>query len=40
VGGTGDLLGLPEDRLASLDLREDELGAGLSGTVENEVDCL
>src|SRR6266545_5296403 len=38
VGGTGGLLRLPEDRLAPLDLRQDELGAGTPGTVENEVD--
>src|SRR6266545_6962118 len=31
VGGAGGLLGLPEDRLAPLDLREDELGAGTLG---------
>ncbi len=39
VGGTGGLLRLPEDRLAPLDLREDELGAGTPGTVEHQVDC-
>src|SRR6266540_31850 len=38
VGGAGGLLGLPEDRLVPLHLREDELGAGKPGTVEHEVD--
>jgi hypothetical protein len=32
------LLRLPEDRLAALHLREDELGAGTAGTIEHEID--
>jgi len=32
------LLGLPEDRLAALHLREHELGAGKPGTIEQQVD--
>jgi len=38
VGGPGGLLGLPEDRLASLHLREDELGAGKTRPIEHEID--
>jgi hypothetical protein len=38
VGGAGGLLRLPEDRLATLDLGKDELGAGKPGTVEHQVD--
>ena len=32
------LLRLPEDRLASLHLREDKLGAGKTGPIEHEID--
>jgi hypothetical protein len=38
VGGPRRLLRLPEDRLAPLHLREDELGAGKAGTIEHEID--
>src|SRR5215218_10990041 len=38
IGATGGLLGLPEDRLPSLHLREDELGAGKTGPIEHEID--
>src|SRR5262245_35666262 len=38
VGGPCGLLRLPEDRLSSFDLGEDELGACLPGPVEDEVD--
>jgi hypothetical protein len=38
VSATGGLLGLPEDRLAALHLREDELRAGKARTVEHEID--
>jgi hypothetical protein len=38
VGGGGGLLRLPEDRLAPLHLREDELGAGQPGTIEHQID--
>ncbi len=38
VGGPGGLLRLPEDRFASFDLGEDELGARLPGPVEDEID--
>jgi hypothetical protein len=31
-------LRLPEDRLASFHLREDELGAGKAGPIEHEID--
>jgi hypothetical protein len=38
VGCPDGLLRLPEDRFPALDLREDELGAGLPGTIEDEFD--
>jgi hypothetical protein len=38
IGATGGLLRLPEDRLPSLHLREDELGPGNAGPIKHEID--